>query len=70
MVIENAPDSVPIDRDPNIVQGIPDPGISPGLILSGHLNGQIGNPVSHPWPPGSSFGRSIVFSGYKCPEPT
>ena len=61
---------VQIHGDPKIVKGIPDPGISPGVILGCHLYRKFGNPVSHPRPPRASLGRSIVFSGDEGLEPT
>lgn len=53
MVIENAFYGVSVNGDPEIVQSIPDPGVSPRLVLVRHFYGKIGN----------SFRASVVAQG-------
>lgn len=49
MVIENALHGVSVRRDPEIVQGVPDPSVSPRLILVRYVYDKIGNSISYPW---------------------
>ena len=69
MISENAFYGVSVHGDPKIVQGIPDPGVSPGRILGRDSDRQIGNSVPKHGSPGTSFGRPVVFPGDKVPEP-
>ena len=57
MVSENTLHGVSIHRDPKIVQGIPDSGVSPRRILVRHSDGQISNSISHPSPPKAPLGN-------------
>ena len=61
---------ISVHSDSEIVQGIPDSGVSPRLVFVRHFHDKIGNPISHPRSPRASITRPVVLSGDEVPEPT
>ena len=69
VVIEDTLYRIPVHGNPEIVQGIPDPGVIPRLVFVSDFYDKISYSISRPRSPGASPGSSIVFICHKASEP-